>query len=73
MAINLEFDSVRHSVKVALRERLAIWRAETNMELADKLSTMITETLFDVAATSRSDGTEKGVIEGLRMIKNWED
>lgn len=72
MGIELDRDPLRNSVRVALARQIAIWRGE-HYDIPERLSYLITELLFDVAGKTVTDGPEKGIIEGLAMIRNWQD
>lgn len=72
MPIELDRDPIRFSVRVALARQIAIWRGE-HYDVAERLSHLVTEMLFDVAGKTVAEGPEKGIIEGLAMIRNWRD
>lgn len=72
MTIELDRDPIRFSVRVALARQIAIWRGEKH-DMAERLSDLVTELMFDVAGTTVSKGPEKGIVEGLAMIRNWQD
>ena len=70
--MELERDVVAYQVKVALQKQMAIWRGSGD-DVVERLSTMVTEALFDTAVTSSLETPEKGVLQGLRMLRNWKD
>jgi len=71
LSINLERDLIQYGVKVAIRKHLSTWQSSD--DLAERLSAVMTEVMFDVAGTAASEGPEEGICEGLAMLRNWED
>jgi hypothetical protein len=72
MSIELDRDRIEMMVATALRDRLGIWTA-TRHSVMDGLTSMITATIWEVAAIASAESAEKGILAGLRMIKKWED
>ena len=72
MSVELDRDVIQWSVKAAIRKHLAIWRGE-HYDVPDRLATLMTEVMFDVASTTDAKSPEAGIRAGLQMIRNWKD
>ena len=72
MSVELDRDVIEYQVRVALRKHVAGWKGSGD-DMPQRLGTMITEIMFDVAATTGKKGPEAGIKQGLAMIRNWQD
>lgn len=72
MAIELERDTIRTSLRVAMRKHLARWHREGHMP-EERVAEMMVEMLFATASFTEQDTPEAGVMIGLNMVKNWVD
>lgn len=72
MPIELDRDSIARQAEVAIKRHIAIWNG-SNVDVTERLSTVVTEILFDACSMAAEQGPEAGIKEGLRMLKKWQD
>lgn len=78
MSIELSRSRVELMVGTMIRDKLGVWNAVSRSvplppSVVESLTTMIVATMWEVAAVTSSNGPEKGILAGVRMIKTWED
>ncbi len=73
MSIELDFETERRRVQIAIRNQLALGHFEEAIAVSKAISGMITEALFETAAVTQLHGPEAGVKAGEEMIRTWTD
>jgi hypothetical protein len=74
MAIELNAAQLKSFLERELIHRLVEWQGgHVNRVVAEHLSDMVVEAIFEAALIGNTEGIEKGIIAGLKMIKAWQD
>lgn len=72
MSIELNRDGERRLIMTAIKREMAFASA-SKANIAEHLSLIISEALFETAAITVSKGPEKGIQAGRELIRKWSD
>ncbi len=74
MSVELNATRLKWQVENELIPRLVGWqKGHIDRDVAARLSEVIVEALYETALKSREEGTEKGILAGVKMIQSWQD
>ena len=74
MSIELNASQLKRVAENALIPRLVEWqKGYVDRSVAEHLSNMVVEALYEAALIGNTEGVEQGIIAGLKMIKSWND
>jgi len=71
MSIELDDGPVRRAIELAIVKQMRVATFDRK-DIAKHLSEMVTEALWEVAVLTETDGPERGILAGKRMIETWE-
>ncbi len=74
MSIELNAAQLKRIAENAIGPRLVEWqKGYVDRNVAEHLSNMVVEALYEAALIGNTEGVEQGIIAGLKMIKAWQD
>ena len=74
MSVELNAGQLKRNVEHELIPRLVGWqKGHVDRSVAERLSDVIVEAFYEVALIAREEGAERGILAGVKMIRNWQD
>ena len=74
MSVELNASKLKWEIENELIPRLVGWqRGQVDRVVAERLSDMVVEALYEAALVGQEEGAKRGIIAGVKMIKAWQD